>query len=242
MESKFISQLQGQDSFLGWWKETPWGLEEVLVPVCTSCDTWSSRLFPRPCIDVRQTGGRQMVIRISYQPVHSILNNNWRYLANILASNPKMDITRRGLNILYWPPPPMCLPSVYLTSPHMTGSPRPSPSVFAYCKWSNTGGGNSLGTRLECVVLVFGITSCCWQNSWFVCPKVCLWAAPLVIPQSSPFFFSQQTSTYTCGKTTHLCRVNRAFWITLGQTGTSNTLQLKACKQTRTWTNICWVA
>ena len=33
-------------------------------------------------------------------------------------------------------PPPMCLPSVHLTSPHVTKSPRPSPSVFAYCKWS----------------------------------------------------------------------------------------------------------
>ena len=31
----------------------------------------------------------------------------------------------------------------------MTRSPRPSPSVFAYCKRSNTGGGNGLGTRLE---------------------------------------------------------------------------------------------
>ena len=32
----------------------------------------------------------------------------------------------------------------------MTRSPRPSPSVFAYCKRSNTGGGNGLGTRLWC--------------------------------------------------------------------------------------------
>jgi len=30
----------------------------------------------------------------------------------------------------------------------VTRSPRPSPSVFAYCKRSNTGGGNGLGTRL----------------------------------------------------------------------------------------------
>jgi len=39
-------------------------------------------------------------------------------------------------------------PSVYLMSSHVTKSPRPSPSVFVYCKQSNTGGGNSLGTRL----------------------------------------------------------------------------------------------
>jgi len=31
----------------------------------------------------------------------------------------------------------------------VTRSPRPSPSVFAYCKRSNTGGGNGLGTRLD---------------------------------------------------------------------------------------------
>ena len=31
--------------------------------------------------------------------------------------------------------PPVCLPSVYLTLPHMTRSPRPSPSAFAYCKY-----------------------------------------------------------------------------------------------------------
>ena len=39
-----------------------------------------------------------------------------------------------------------------LTSPdvtHVTLSPRPSPSVFAYCKRSNTGRGNGLGTRLS---------------------------------------------------------------------------------------------
>ena len=29
-----------------------------------------------------------------------------------------------------WAPPPVCLPSVYLTSSHVTRSPRPSPAVF----------------------------------------------------------------------------------------------------------------
>ena len=43
---------------------------------------------------------------------------------------------------------PMCLPSVYLTSLHVTKSPRPSPSIFVYCKQSKTGGGNDLGTRV----------------------------------------------------------------------------------------------
>jgi len=48
-----------------------------------------------------------------------------------------------------WAPPSVCLPSVYLTSPHMTSSPRSSPSVFMYCEQSKAGGGNGRGTRLE---------------------------------------------------------------------------------------------
>ena len=46
--------------------------------------------------------------------------------------------------ILRWAPPPMCLPSVYLTSLHVSTSPRPFPSIFAYCKQSDTGGGMRL--------------------------------------------------------------------------------------------------
>ena len=30
--------------------------------------------------------------------------------------------------------PPLCQPSVYLLSLHVTGYPRPSPSIFAHCK------------------------------------------------------------------------------------------------------------
>ena len=37
-----------------------------------------------------------------------------------------------------------CLSSIYLTSPHVTISPKPSPSVFAYYKWSKTRGGNGI--------------------------------------------------------------------------------------------------
>ena len=40
------------------------------------------------------------------------------------------------------------------TSTWINLSPRPSPSVFAYCKWSKTGGGNGLGTRLVDSLLV----------------------------------------------------------------------------------------
>jgi len=50
----------------------------------------------------------------------------------------------------------MCLPSVYLTSLHVTKSPRPSPSIFEYYKWPETGGGNSLVTRRDHVL------ACTW--------------------------------------------------------------------------------
>ena len=39
-----------------------------------------------------------------------------------------------------------------LTSLHMTRSPGPSLSVFAYCKQAKTGGGNGLGMRLDYVM------------------------------------------------------------------------------------------
>ena len=39
-------------------------------------------------------------------------------------------------------------PSVYLMSSHVTRPPRPSPSIFAHCKYGGEGGGNGLRTRL----------------------------------------------------------------------------------------------
>ena len=50
-------------------------------------------------------------------------------------------------------PPPVCLPSRLPDVTHVTLSPRPSPSVFAYSMRSKTGSGNGLGTRLtdDCV-------------------------------------------------------------------------------------------
>ena len=55
--------------------------------------------------------------------------------------------TIKGFKILHQAPPPMCLPSVYLMSLHVTKAPRPSLSAFAYCKLSKTRGGNGLETR-----------------------------------------------------------------------------------------------
>ena len=50
---------------------------------------------------------------------------------------------------ILWLATPLSLPSVYLMSPHITKSPRPSSSVFAYCRRSTTGDGNGLRTRLH---------------------------------------------------------------------------------------------
>ena len=47
-----------------------------------------------------------------------------------------------------WSPPPSRLPSHLPDVTHVTLSPRPSPSVFAYSMWSKTGGRNGLGMRL----------------------------------------------------------------------------------------------
>ena len=54
------------------------------------------------------------------------------------------DITRTTSRSFVGHCPPSRLPDVT----HVTLSPRPSPSVFAYCKRSKTGGTNGLGRRL----------------------------------------------------------------------------------------------
>ena len=58
------------------------------------------------------------------------------------------DVSTQKGNYCYQAMPPVCLPFVYLMPPHVTRSPWSSTSVFAYCKQSNTGGGNGLGMRL----------------------------------------------------------------------------------------------
>ena len=40
------------------------------------------------------------------------------------------DGSTRNRYFIGWAPPPVCLPSVYLTSLHVTRSPRPSPTAF----------------------------------------------------------------------------------------------------------------
>ena len=65
----------------------------------------------------------------------------WCCLVNTLAS------LGGTLQEVLWGPslgtaPSIPWPSVYLTLPHMTRSPRPTSSVVTYCKQSKTGGGS----------------------------------------------------------------------------------------------------
>ena len=46
-----------------------------------------------------------------------------------LFTMPETDRRETGI-INGWAPPPLCLPSVYLMSAHVTRYPRPSPAVF----------------------------------------------------------------------------------------------------------------
>ena len=62
------------------------------------------------------------------------MNDEWYIDAALLTLWPpalKTDSTRKGCEILRWAPTPVCLPSVYLMSLHVTKSSRPSSSVFA---------------------------------------------------------------------------------------------------------------
>ena len=61
----------------------------------------------------------------------------WHCHANPPASSRWTDNRNKSFKFFHQAPPSMCLPSVCLTKPHMTKSPRPSPSVFAYCKLSD---------------------------------------------------------------------------------------------------------
>ena len=66
-------------------------------------------------------------------------------LAYALTSSFLTDSTRKGRRFFTG----HCPPCVYLMAPHETRSPSPPPTVFAYCKRLNTGGGNGLGMRLH---------------------------------------------------------------------------------------------
>ena len=73
----------------------------------------------------------------------------WHCLLNVTVSSSWTKYYKKDFKILRQVPPPSRLPSHLPDVMHMTLSPRPSPSDFAYSVRSKTGGGNSLGTRLH---------------------------------------------------------------------------------------------
>jgi len=100
---------------------------------------WSHVMISsRQMVDTR--GQCPTIIRSScfVSNVSGVMNDEWywvywRCLANALSSSHWNNSTRKGFKIVHWAP-----------SPHMTKSPRPPPSIFAYCKRSNTGSENAL--------------------------------------------------------------------------------------------------
>ena len=79
---------------------------------------------------------------------YNIKTFNIQIHSNITASSFWARYYKKDLKILHRASPPSCLPSCLPDIMHGIFSPKPSPSIFAYCKWSKTGGGNSLGTQL----------------------------------------------------------------------------------------------
>ena len=72
--------------------------------------------------------------------VHLFLKNGW----SITCCSGHLPLNT------FWQlgPSPPSVHLVIIDITHVIFDLRPSPSIFVYCKWSNTGGGNGLGTRL----------------------------------------------------------------------------------------------
>ena len=85
---------------------------------------------------VMMTEGRHTVavhlFRVNSSPW--VVNNEQdRLPSNALTSRLLMDRTTKGIEILHWAPPPVCLPSVYLMAPHVTRSPSSPPPPRVIC-------------------------------------------------------------------------------------------------------------
>ena len=65
------------------------------------------------------------------------------------------DRSMQNVNYYSWTLLPMCLPSVFLTSPHGTKTPSPPPLSICILQVIETGGGNGLGMRPSTVTTLF---------------------------------------------------------------------------------------
>ena len=111
------------------------------------------------------------------------LNNEqyWHCLTNVLASSLQTNNATKGFKIRHQTPPLVCLPSVYLTSSHMTKSP------YLHTASDQITCGNHLGMRLGCMFYIFHtyITTTNSSKTFFIagCRRVtstpyysCSWA------------------------------------------------------------------
>ena len=145
--------------------------------IAYSMQKWRGRSGRKSCawhlvdmrVDTRVDMMGAVSDRCNSQTLHwSVLNlpNNelyWRCLSNITALSFWTRYYKKDLKILHQAPPPSCLPS------HLPDFfSQASPSIFAYCKLSKTGGRNRLGTRLWVAPLRSLPKSCQqWLLTWF---------------------------------------------------------------------------
>ena len=87
-----------------------------------------------------------------------VLSVQWldiRVFARLTIHTVRCSQCRGRTNALNgWAPPPMCLPSLYLTSSHVTRSHRPSPAVFIlqameYWWWERPGNEATTGCGVQ---------------------------------------------------------------------------------------------
>ena len=94
-------------------------------------------------VDTRGGQCPTVIISFSCQQVLGIMNNIWYTALQTLCPALRWILQEQSMRSFVRHRPPY----VYLASLHMTKSPRPYPSIFAYYKRSKTGGGEDRGNE-----------------------------------------------------------------------------------------------
>ena len=90
----------------------------------------------------RQRGGEESLIeKMHFTHVFFVLNQEWHDFRFTKLSKLQDQVSSPFFR--WGTDPPFCHDVI-----HVINAPRPSPSVFAYCKWSKTGRWEDLRTRL----------------------------------------------------------------------------------------------